>query len=50
VAGVGEVDGVMLRRITITEVSDKGTEIRYGNNNSADYGQRQTTPEKWPEQ
>jgi hypothetical protein len=45
-----EVEGVMLRSITVTEVSDEGTEIRHGNNNSVDYKQRQTRPQKWTEQ
>jgi hypothetical protein len=48
VAG-GEVEGVMLKSIIITEVSDKGIEIRYGNNNGAHYEQRQTTRGKWRE-
>jgi hypothetical protein len=39
----------MLRRTTVTEVSVEGIEMRYRNNNSADYEQRQTTPDKWPE-
>jgi hypothetical protein len=47
---VGDVEGVMLRRITFTEVSDEGVEIRYDNNNRVGYEQRQTTPEKWLEQ
>jgi hypothetical protein len=46
----GEVKGVMVRRITVTEVSDEWIEIRYRNNNNIGCEQRPVTPEKWPEQ
>jgi hypothetical protein len=45
----GEVEGVMLKSIIITKVSDEGIEIRCRNNSSTDYEQRQTTREKWRE-